>query len=409
MKIVQLIGNFRSNTGKGGHYYSCLSIAEELSKNHKVRIVSVGKEQPSIYKGNQLCFHQFGEVENLDSIVEKLHSQLQEIVPDILHAYDPKSGYIASHLNHKYGYPYIVTKPGGACLPPSVPLYPAMIAFHREDLDDFSKRLDYPKKVWMLPHRAKPLTRRLLNRESVFQNVAKNCLRVLRIGSITARYEGALLQAINITQLLNSRGLSSSLAIVGYVESEAVLNRLRNVAGQETSFYISEDATISASDYILDADVVVGTGRSVVDGLSARKIILVPVKGSKYPALLNEAKFSHFFDKNFSLRAEKSSFISPDKQTEEIITTLSQTAKKEILEEWCWKIFTENFDVKEGVIKLLDIYHEISLNKNIVGVEQLEKLDRFYRRRNFEEKYVVGIKKKIKHILSYSRLDSLFL
>jgi glycosyltransferase involved in cell wall biosynthesis len=72
----------------------------------------------------------------------------------------------------------------------------------------------------------------------------------------------------------------------------------------DTIRVVTEDEyTINASTLVDLADVVVGTGRGLMEAASMAKVLMVPVAGNAYPVLVTPDVFERLYDYNFSVRA----------------------------------------------------------------------------------------------------------
>ncbi|BBI65045.1 hypothetical protein HSBAA_63510 [Vreelandella sulfidaeris] len=72
--------------------------------------------------------------------------------------------------------------------------------------------------------------------------------------------------------------LITFLAIVGYVEDEAVLLEIEEIVKdcKNIKLFVTPEYCIEASELIRYSDVVIGTGRSYMEGMSYGKFVFFP-------------------------------------------------------------------------------------------------------------------------------------
>lgn len=128
-------------------------------------------------------------------------------------------------------------------------------------------------------------------------------MRICRIG---LAYKKSIKDAINLISLLLKSNIPNvKLYIIGVVENNEVYEELKNntlVNSGHIVFLTEEEYTHEASKMLYLADVVIGTGRGLMEAASLGKPLLAIDKNGKIPVLLNDLNFNDAFKTNFSER-----------------------------------------------------------------------------------------------------------
>ena len=179
----------------------------------------------------------------------------------------------------------------------------------------------------------------------------------LRITRITEEYENGLRQSINLINRLNKKGHQVILLVVGSIYSETLYENLIQT-GNSKIVFVTEDKYTKNSKEILDiADFVIGTGRSLMEAASKRKVLLTPVKLRKYPSIVNEKTFFNFFTTNFSER--NSPFYSDDENFKIIEELINKSNTYTENTTWSYSKYTKYFNLENVVEKYLTLYNDI--------------------------------------------------
>ena len=110
MKLVLVISSiFKSNPGIGGHYFSMLETAKQLSKEHEVTIVNIGTKKAIALQDTGFTIHYItvtgAKIIKIHYAFKKL---LKEINPDFIQAFDVNAYFwcrsVGNVLNIPHGF-----------------------------------------------------------------------------------------------------------------------------------------------------------------------------------------------------------------------------------------------------------------------------------------------------------------
>lgn len=359
--ILFFISCFKQvNTGAGGHYYSLMQMATALDLEN--RIVVVGDFFPPAYMGSDVEYIDGG----YDSLPDRLPESIFQNKISLVHAYDTRSAVTASQVASACGVPLVVTKPGGPPQKGCTVYFKNQIVFHGHDYDLFDrKKIDRPRNLACIPNRV--LLERhddAADRKNPFSQCNGDCLKILRIARIGEIYLDSILQSIHLVERVREAGIDAVLAIIGTVQDDKAFERIEQlVTGEGKETYVkllsSPEYTVNAAELIPFADVVVGTGRSFMEGMANGKLMFFPVKEEALPCFLTEGTYQEAFYHNFSPRVTKTMEIDPEKRLQEFIALIESGELKQY-ERFVLDTFLRNHDVNEGVNRLKEYYASVS-------------------------------------------------
>lgn len=362
MKLF-IIGNYkRSNTGAGGHYYSLIEMVNQISKYEDAIVFVFGETVPVAFSKFNNFYHikttLIGQELGLFRALRLIKKSNYKI--DVVHAYDGNVSTIGMVIAKVCGARFCLTKCGGP--PPKIffPASPVLFVFHPADMDYFSSKKDRYPQLLLLPNRVSPPHYDGDRAFRLFGKKKEDSFVVFRIGRIGPMYEGSVRQAIGLVKRLNEIGFPAELKVIGYLESKDVLDRLVAISDGNVSFYTETQATVKASELLGYCDAVVGTGRGLLEALSAGRIVFFPVKNSALPCLLTAETFEVGFRENFSERVvvpeELAEFADPVSVHALLRNHQTNTDLKELSSTLYYKYFDSNIGAKQ----LLDVYARLS-------------------------------------------------
>lgn len=290
-----------SEQGRGGHYYSLLKTANEISKHKRVTIVSIGAKSSPVLEQ----FH--GKYKHIDynNIWASLRAVLKFIKKEkagVFHAFDSKSyfyAWIASILSRT---PIVLTRCGGKN-PKYYPYNDEIIVYSIENLESFKNNKRFKNSnLNLIPNRVDNEEQNHQKIEKIKKHLKSSALTILRVARISDTYKKSILQSIKLTQMLNERGVPAQLIIIGYIQKKETFNELIKHASDEILFFTESEYTINASSLIDVADFVVGTGRGFMEAALLGKVMLAPNANLNIPVLVHKDKVSDVFRLNFSPR-----------------------------------------------------------------------------------------------------------
>lgn len=360
--VIFFIGCFKDiNTGRGGHYYSLLTMAESIGVPYQIFVV--GDFFPPAYEGrNNLEFinlgrfsaYKFkpGEIDCVESCA-------------VVHAYDSSSAVFASKFAAYFKVPLVVTKAGGNPLGINSVVFDNMVVFHRHDIDLLRQRKCFkPKNLALIPNRVAGKAREVVNRASPFPKESQDAIKILRVARVGRAYADSILQAYQLfNKLEDLLGKDRVfLSVVGYVQDEDVIESLKSKmrCSPNVNFYNTPEYYKNASELIAYADIIVGAGRSFMEGMLYNKFVFFPVAGSSLPCFSNPDSYNKAFYKNFSPRVSLADGIDPEKSFDDFLNVMRDPAETRRYFAWSRSVFRENHDVKVGADKLHEFYKHVN-------------------------------------------------
>lgn len=311
MRVLIFISVF--GHGKGGHFHSLDHISREIRKNNEVKIITIGPGESEIIKNNpNFLNHIFFNGINLLRVRKTILETINNFKPEYIHFFDSQCYNILRLLFNSHDKKIILNKCGG----PNVKHYPYvnnLVLFSIENKEWFTNKKKYSNtKIHLIPNRTKRI---FLNKS--FQPITKdletiNFVRICRIGK---EYQKSIEDSLNLINYLAYRGYNTKLYIIGTIEDESIYNLIKskyNNIKNYFEFLTDPLYTNKASRMLYLADVVIGTGRGLMEASSLGKPILGINCEDKYPLLINEFNFNDVFRSNFSERNKVLNFCQSE-------------------------------------------------------------------------------------------------
>jgi hypothetical protein len=369
MNVLFIISCINSKSkGLGGHYHSLKETLKNLKSIDKLSLVCVGNIFPkaliNFEKECSINIYDFTRTEFKPfSILKKFKTELKIEEYNIIHSFDRNALYYGRILSYKYKIPSILTKCGGnniGYLP-----YVENIIFYSKENYDFtnSKYNKHKKNIYLIPNRITEFESNIDNITKIKSTIkdVENKHVFLRISRIGKYYMQTNKNFIHLIKQLNSKGIKCVGLFVGTIEDERCLIELQNESDDSIYFFNSDEITKDAKSIIDVANVVIGTGRSIMEAMSKSKIVLSPIKLSNELVLVDENNFESLFYYNFSERSELLNFDT-DQNIQKIINSLSNNAYKNQIIEFIEKAYSKNFDVKNLEKNYLNVYYNSKIN-----------------------------------------------
>jgi len=349
-RILYLIYSSDVKSG-GGHFYTLLTLVEKMSKFIDFKILNVGLIYPLVLKNNSLPsdFIPISKGTYYNDL-SKLRLSIKEFDPNVIHAFDLNSLRAARSINYKK-VPIVFNKCGGVNGPKVVADAAAYICFSEENLIHIKKYKSNNSPLYLIPNRATKIISdndRINQLKSDYSLDSKKVL--LRISRFSEMHELSILQAVNLFKLIHEGDKDSCLFLIGIVQSEDVLARITAAADGFPVHIITDEYFCKDASGLIDvADIVIATGRGVMEAASLGKIIFCPVEGESLPAPLNAENFQIMSKFNFSGRTRGITVEIAD-----IVRQIHNESDE--LSAFSTKMFTEQFDIEAVIPKYLDIY-----------------------------------------------------
>lgn len=393
--IVYLISSYKGiNTGRGGHYYSLLQMAEEISKKTDILIISIGNIKPALYSNIKYAHHIDTSLIKMPFLVKKISILIKENKKKeikAIHGYDEFTVYLLKKLSKIFNCEMILTKCGGITKK-SIPNVPKLIVFHAKDFDFYKKNSNI-SKIYQIANRVNPTAYNPSRKNQINKIYDEKYFNIVKIGRIGKYYYKTLIQAINLAGVI-SKTKKTRLILIGHLESTLILNKLEEYAIKKNislNIFSQPEYTINAAELIWGANLVVGTGRGAMEALSAEKLLFFPVNGQDLPCFFDINTAPYAMENNFSERTIIPESFSNYFSQETILNLIEDKEsinKKTIFGK---KIFDNNFSIISGSQYLWEIYND---NKNKI------KLDYFFDIKTLTKLILISIKIFVKKIIT---------
>ncbi|MFA0132031.1 hypothetical protein AB4440_06960 [Vibrio splendidus] len=300
MKVAYFI--YTLHTGVGGHYFSLSSIANEMeSKIDDYFVVNIGFNKSKVLNKeiNSTIYNVKDSLLPNPLVLIKLLKILREEKCDVIHCFDDGSFFYARLASLILGVSVVLTKCGGPSPNKYYPTNNIVTVFSKEDHEYFIAR---GVNTILIPNRVRlsPVQRSDLSVELVNKIKGQSIICIARISKA---YEKKINQAIHFSQKLRACNIPNTLLVIGVVEDHDVYSKLISGEDLDNVFFITEDKyTASASEYIHYADIVVGTGRGLMEGALQNKLLMCPDNFNDRLVFVDESNIDSFFSFNFSGR-----------------------------------------------------------------------------------------------------------
>jgi len=130
--------------------------------------------------------------------------------------------------------------------------------------------------------------------------------------------------------------------VIGVRQDTAVVQEIEQLCDDTIRLVTEDEYTLNAAALIDLADMVVGTGRSLMEAAARGKVLLAPLAGHAYPVLVTPAILSQLFYYNFSTRAAIDG-VSEEENIGAIVRLMLdsqlQSAMRQQAAEWYHKYF----------------------------------------------------------------------
>lgn len=287
--VVSSLGNI-----VGGHFYSLKDVAEHHSSIHEVSIVIIGKKIDIDFSKSITVYHiplSKNFLGFIYSFKRFLHI-VNKMNPEIIFAFD-KHSYIYARISNLMKHNKIaLTKCGGPNPRGYFPIATNLIVFSQENYNYFVNKNGY-NHVDYIPNRVIDFDTK--------EYIKTDYIKLLKITRINRYYEMSIKESIRLNHEIN-KIIKCKLILVGQNQDQRLYNDIKN--DQYVILKTENEDIINARKWIGDADIVIATGRSAMEALIKRKIVMVPSKDGKNPVLVTNNNIEALHKNNFSERSE---------------------------------------------------------------------------------------------------------
>jgi len=358
--------------GKGGHFYSLKTISEALSNNMNCRIISIGPAfSPVIKNIDKIPVKHFEyRIYNHLAVICQINKYVKAELRKnngrtIFHSFDENSFAFARIISHHNKFHSVLTKCGGPNPTKYFPNCQNMILFSKENYDFFEDKYRHKINLGLIPNRTQKIhsdTRRI-KRLKHFIKLPKGYLTLIRIGRFDRHYESSIKQSIELHKALRNVLPNIALIMIGVVQDETLLNEITNGISKDVFIINDDEFTYNASELIDIADVVIGTGRGLMEASSLGKIILTPNSNSKLPILVDKNTFPSILQTNFSPRNKV--LVNDQLTIKRIIEITNNIELRKKYSKMITDLYQEYFSVEVGVLKYINFYKDLRIDNKL--------------------------------------------
>lgn len=344
--------------GRGGHFYDVRVTAEALMQVASCAICEIGFARSPVLQQSTAPVH----FVDLSQGVFRAWRELREVVrrsrPTVLHAFDLRAYAFARVASVVGRIPIVLTKCGGPNPSGWFPAASSLIVYSAENRDYFQSKWQASRhRVYLIPNRASRVRTSREREEELRRAALLSPARAtfVRISRFVEPYRESIVQSIALVDRLNRDGLPAQLVVIGVPEDGAVFRSVAEHQGDHVRLITDERFTVNASELLGVADVVVGTGRGVMEAASLGIPVLVPGGGRRYPIPLTPENFESLFRDNFSPRCSDPSL--GDEAAYRIVRGwLTDRRRMEEASRFVRSVYERHFDIAAALPAIMQVY-----------------------------------------------------
>lgn len=338
MNVLFLI--FTHDHGVGGHYFSFNAITQQILGGIKGERIELGWNQStSVVADSFIQTNPFSINRALRQVIRYCKDRKFTHV----HCFDIHSAFFGRALSLKLGIPLVVTRCGGQN-PSYFPKVSNLTCFSKENLR-FFKEQGFVNNLVLIPNRIEK------KYHDDPMELPEADVKIVSIGRIGHEYVEKHSKSIQLVNELFSHGTNVLLAIIGVVEEDVYLTRLKSESRDlPIHFYTSKPTIKNSARFISNFDFCVGTGRGCMEAMQRRIPALVCSKSSPVPLVLGKDNFEEAFNYNFSMRVDCS------QDCIDVADLIGSSERYRAQADWCKSIFDEHFNVEKAKDKYLALY-----------------------------------------------------
>ena len=367
IKIIYLISSIYKD---GGHYHSLKTLMTAAKEKADISVIPIGFND--LYHFQEFNHRNiFWNGLNTICVVFRLIKHLKRENPDIIHAYDYVSYLFAKVCGDLLNIKSVMTKCGGPSIEEKFPVPDSLFLFSKEDMDFYEKHPKYSKtNLYFMPNRVLPFETSDVLTKKIREKVGIDKKIVMRISRFSSFHLSSILQTIKLAKLLNETTDDEfRCVIVGTIQEENLYRQVLEEGGDFTTVFSEKDFTKNAKKCLGAADIVVGTGRGLMEAAQKKDILFVPSETSEYPIPFNEKYFQQLFDNNFSVR---NNLKVDENEIVAFVKDVSENEEKnEKVRRFVKDVYEEFFDIEkviENYLKKLGSITYIRFHKFLLSI-----------------------------------------
>ena len=355
MQVLYLICNV--SHGIGGHFHSLQTVSYALKSQINYKVVILGLSDSKLFvddcNSEFIYFNGF----NFIKVLYKLIMFMKKHNIDVIHSYDERANTFGRILAVLFNIPLIHTKCGGKNNS-KLPYNAYLILFSIENYNYYRNCKKFNKSIlYYLPNRIGYIYDDQCCKNDILK-LANGRKIIMMISRLDEYYKDSFFQAIRLTNRLNDSGIPSALFLIGVIESYKLLKMIKDLSNDLNNMYILNDSryTLKASKCICASDIIVGSGRGIMEAASKGKILLAMVKGGGIPVLVTKDNFNRLFTNNFSPRNYLHDYNEEDNYIY-IKKVLTDDAQRKNYQSYITNEYKNNFNVNAVISEYINLYN----------------------------------------------------
>jgi hypothetical protein len=355
MKVLYFIA--ARGSGVGGHSWSLGTLCTAMKESVDCGIVDLGENASPALKDIDVPYWHVPWSDsrffwNLSRITRLVRSE----APDVLHSYDGRAFLAARMVAWRCRAGLVHTKCGGANPASYFPKISHLVLFSTENYEYFTAdRRFRDSRIHLIPNRVGVVGHDPEGVARIRGDVPPGSLVLLRVARLAPEYDEASLQALSLVRRLREDGVRISFVQVGAVQSEASLEAVRSALGPDDRLYSDPVMTARGGRLLAAGDLIMGTGRGLMEAATTGRLLLCPLAGSTYPVLLSPDNFPALFRTNFSPRGRLAGH-DDESGYRAVLSALAPDGARQDLIDFYQKVFADHFSVTGAVPAHLALY-----------------------------------------------------
>jgi hypothetical protein len=297
--------SFNFGEGRGGHYLSMAEVVQSgIFEAPAVIDMGFAPTPPLENLRSEYIEYKFW---NAPPSWKRLREAVIRGGVETLFCYDIHAYNIASIALAHAPVRLVWVKCGGPTLTRYFPRPQSLIVFSEEDSRYFEQHLNEVIRA-TIPNRVSE--KRLLAKQIGLANEAEAWLaskpeseKIVCIARISHAYAKKIERAFDYLATCKRVGREATLTIIGYIEHEEVMERLRSRREPDVQVLTDEFHTTDSGRFLSVFDTAITTGRGTIEAVLTGLEVLVPYDKARKLALLSPETFPGLAGTNFSGRA----------------------------------------------------------------------------------------------------------
>ncbi len=343
--------------GTGGHHFSLRDLSARMRAVADVQIVTVANQFPPALRDVPDVTYLPHAPWRMAQTMAALLRLCRTFRPTVIHSYDAFALQMARVLSVVLDIPLVHTQCGGPTARTNVPRAPDVIVFSEENLSGLSA---HPRMAGCRLHhiasRVEPVAPDL-DRIAALRahlRLADGELVLMRVNRFVPAYEPVMRQTLTLAQTLRAAGLPVRAVLLGSPNEPEVVARIAALCAPGDTRVHDEVFTRRAAEVVALSDVVVGTGRGLMEAASLGRPLFASLAERTLPAPVAPDTVEALAGVNFSPRAVLP--LDDKALAARAVEICADPQRRAAAGEYARHLYETRFDVGAAVPKHLAIY-----------------------------------------------------